>query len=330
MLDINVGIIGTGKYIPDKIINNYDLEKMVDTTDEWITRRTGIKERHLIEDGVPSYKMGVIAAKRAISDAGITPEDVDLIIATTEAPDYLSPSMACLIQGEINAKNAAAFDVNAACTGFVYAMTIAQQFIQTGYYKHILIVSNEALSRIVDWKNRNTCILFGDAAGAVVLGKVHKEYGIKESYISSFGDQGHNITIPCCYISEEEKKKRREGMEHTVWQDGSEVFTFAVRAMTDATNLVLNKAGISIEDVDMVVPHQANLRIINGAAKRLGLNDEQLCVILQDTGNISSASIPVALDISAKNGKLKKGDVLVFVAFGGGLTCGSLCLSWGK
>lgn len=330
MHDFSVGVIGTGRYIPEKILTNYDLEETVDTTDEWITRRTGMKVRHLLEEGVPSYTMGIEAAKLAISDAGITSADVDLIITTTEAPDFLTPSMSCMIQKGTNASKAAAFDLNAACTGFVYAMTVAQQFIQTGYYRYVLIVSNEALSRVVDWKNRNTCVLFGDAAGAVVLGKVNKQYGIKESYIASFGDLGHNITIPCCYITEEEKGKRREGMERTVWQDGSEVFTFAVRAMTDATKHILDKMGISIDDVDMVIPHQANLRIISGASKRLGLSEEQVCVILQDTGNISSASIPVALDMASKSGRLKNGDLLILVAFGGGLTCGSLCFLWGK
>jgi 3-oxoacyl-[acyl-carrier-protein] synthase-3 len=330
MHDFNAGIIGTGHYLPEKIITNFDLEKLMDTTDEWITRRTGMKERHILEEGIPSYTMGVEAAKHAIDDAGITPEDIDLIITTTEAPDFLSPSMSCMIQRDINATKAAAFDLNAACTGFVYAITVAEQFIKTGYYRYILIVSNESLSRMVDWQNRNTCVLFGDAAGAVVLGRVRKDYGIKGSYIASFGDLCHNITIPCCYISKEEKDKRREGMERTLWQDGSEVFTFAVRSMTDATKLILEKTGISVEEVDMVIPHQANLRILKGAAKRLDLSDEQVCVILHKTGNISSASIPVALDMVSKSGKLKDGSILIFVAFGGGLTCGSLCLAWGK
>lgn len=330
MHDFSAGIIGTGIYIPEKTITNHDLEKMVETSDEWIIKRTGIKKRHILEDGLPSYMMGVRAAEMAISDAGITPEDIDLIITTTEAPDYLSPSMSCLIQKDIRAKNAATFDLNAACTGFVYAMIVAQQFIETGYYKHVLIVSNEGLSRVVDWKNRNTCVLFGDAAGAVVLGRVDRQYGIKESYLASFGDMGHNLTIPCCYISDDEKSKRNENMERTIWQDGSEVFTFAVRVMAEATRKILDKAGISIEDVDYLIPHQANLRIINGAAKRLSISDEKIGIILHDTGNISSASIPVVLDTFSRSGKFKNGDTLIFVAFGGGLTCGSLRFSWGK
>lgn len=330
MVDFGIGVLGTGKYLPDRILTNEDLEKMVDTSDEWIVRRTGMKKRHLLDENTPSYVMGAEAAKLAIEDAGLTPVDIDLIIVTTEAPDYLSPSMACLIQKEIKAENAAAFDVNAACTGFVYAVTIAQQFIQTGYYKHVLIVSNEGLSRIVDWKDRSTCVLFGDAAGAVVLGRVDKEYGLKESYLASFGNLGHNLTIPCCYISEEDRQKRSEGKERVVWQDGSEVFTFAVRAMADSIRTVIEKANISMEDVDLIIPHQANLRIINGAAKRLDVGEDKISVILHETGNISSASVPVALDMESKSGRLKKGDTVVLVAFGGGLTCGSILLTWGK
>lgn len=330
MHDFGVGILGTGKFLPEKILTNFDLEKMVDTTDDWIVKRTGMKVRHLLNEGVPSYTMGVEAAKLAIKDAGLTPGDIDLIITTTETPDYLTPSMSCLIQRHIHADNAAAFDLNAACTGFVYAMTVAKQFIQTGSCRHVLIVSNETLSRIVDWKNRNTCILFGDAAGAVVLGRVDPQYGILENYIASFGNLGHNLTVPCCFISDEDREKRQGGLERSLWQDGSEVFTFAVRAMTDATRKVIEAAGKTIDDVDLVIPHQANLRIIGGAAKRLNLKEEKIAVILQDTGNISSASIPVALDISAANGRLKKGDNLVMVAFGGGLTVGSCLMVWGK
>lgn len=330
MHDFGVGILGTGKYLPERILTNSDLEKMVDTSDDWIIRRTGIRTRHILNDEEPSYVMGVEAARQAIQDAGLTAADIDLIIVTTDTPDYLTPSTACLVQRHLHADKAAAFDINAACTGFIYAMTVAKQFIQTGYYRHILIVSNEGLSRVVDWKNRNTCILFGDAAGAVVVGRVDERYGIQESYLASFGELGHNLTIPCCFISDEDRGKRQNGMERCLWQDGSEVFTFAVRAMTDAVNKVLEASGKTVDEVDMVIPHQANLRIINGAAKRLDLQDEKIAVILQDTGNISSASIPVAMDTMNRNGQLKKGDNVVMVAFGGGLTSGSILMSWGR
>lgn len=330
MHDFGVGILGTGKFLPERTLTNTDIEKMVDTSDEWITKRTGIKQRHLLDDDTPAYMMGAEAARFAIDNAGITPADIDLIIVTTEAPDYLTPSMACLIQKSIGAENASAFDINAACTGFVYAMTIAQQFIISGYYRYILIVSCEGLSRVVDWKNRNTCILFGDGAGAVVLGRVNKNYGIRESYLASHGDAGGVLNIPCCFITDEDRGRRREGMERTIWQDGSEVFTFAVRIMVESTHKVLEKAGKTIRNVNHLIPHQANLRIIQGAAKRLDLEEEKISIILQNTGNISSASIPVALDIMNREGRLNTGDSIVMVAFGGGLTNGSLFYVWGR
>lgn len=328
MTDLGVGILGTGRFLPDKLLTNHDLEKMVDTTDEWIVRRTGMQVRHILDEDTPSYKMGAEASKLAIKNAGLTSADIDLIIVSTETPDYLTPSMACLIQRDIKAENAAAFDVNGACTGFIYALTIAEQFILTGYYENILVVSTEGLSRIVDWENRNSCVLFGDAAGAVVLGKVDKKHGIKESYLAAFGNLAHNITIPCCFISEEDKEKRRAGHERVFWQDGSEVFTFAIRSMVDSVKTVVKKAGMKIQDVDLIVPHQANLRIINGAAKRLGLGEEKFSIILQETGNISSASVPVALDMECEAGRINKGDTIVLVAFGGGLSCGAILMNW--
>lgn len=330
MHDFGVGILGTGRFLPGKILTNTDIEKLVDTSDEWITKRTGIKQRRLLDDDTPAYTLGAEAARFAIDNAGIAPMDIDLIIVTTETPDYLTPSTACLIQKEIGAGNASAFDINAACTGFVYAMTIAQQFIISGYYRYVLIVSCEGLSRVVDWKNRNTCILFGDGAGAVVLGRVNNNYGIRESYLASHGELGGCLTLPCCHISDEDRERRREGMERSIWQDGSEVFTFAVRIMAESTRRVLEKAGKTINDVDLLIPHQANLRIIQGAAKRLELEEEKISVILQSTGNISSASIPVALDIINREGKLNTGDSIVMVAFGGGLTNGSLFFVWGR
>ncbi len=328
MTDFGVGILGTGRFLPDRLLTNYQLEKMVDTTNEWIVRRTGMETRHIIGEDTPSYVMGAQASKLAIKNAGLTSMDIDLIIVSTETPDYLTPSMACLIQRDIEAGNAAAFDINGACTGFIYALTVAEQFILTGYYKNILVVSNEGLSRIVDWENRNSCVLFGDAAGAVVLGRVEKTHGIKESYLAAFGNLAHNITVPCCFISEEDREKRRAGHERVFWQDGSEVFTFAIRSMVDSVKTVVEKAGIKIEDVDLIVPHQANLRIINGAAKRLGLEEDKFSIILQETGNISSASVPVALDMECEQGRINKGDTVVLGAFGGGLTCGAIVMTW--
>lgn len=326
----SVGIIGTGSYLPEKVLTNNDLEKLVDTSDEWITKRTGISERRILDDNVPTYTMGVEAAKRALEDANLSPEDIDLIILSTETPDYMTPSMSCLIQGGIGAVNATAFDVNAACTGFIYALTIGQQFIANGVFKHVLVIGCEGLTRIVDWKDRNTCILFGDASGAVVLGEVEEGYGILDAFLGSNGAEGMNITIPNLYFSDLEKEKRINGKLNSIWMDGKEVFKFAVKAMSSATMHVLDNLNMNIEELDFIFPHQANTRIIDGAIKKLGITDEKIHYVINKYGNISSASIPVAMDEAKKEGKLKKGDKMVLVAFGGGLTWGSMAVKWCK
>jgi 3-oxoacyl-[acyl-carrier-protein] synthase-3 len=327
----SVGILGVGNYVPKKILSNADLEKMVDTSDEWITKRTGISERRILEDEKPIYSMGVEAAKQALADAGLEAGDIDLVLVSTSTPDYFTPSTSCLIQREIGAVNAAAFDMVAACSGFVYGMTVAKQFIETGYYKHVLLVSNEAMSRLVEWKDRNTCVLFGDGAGAVVLGKVQDGYGILSTYIGADGGTGEKITIPCLYVPEEDLK-RRESFDNnmTLWQDGQEVFKFAVKIMPYASEMVLNQAGMSLEDVKYIIPHQANIRIMESAAKRLGVAFEKVYTTIRKFGNMSSASIPVAIADAYKKKCLNKGDNLLLVGFGGGLTWGSALIKWSK
>lgn len=325
-----VGVLGTGSCLPEKVLTNFDLEKMVDTSDEWIIKRTGISERRIQEKGEPTYKLGIVAAKNALENSGISAEDLDLIIVTTETPDYLTPSMACIIQREIGAFNAAAFDLNAACSGFVYGMTVAQQFIKSGYYKYVLLVGCEGLSKITDWEDRNTCVLLADGSGAAVLGSVEKGYGILSTYLGSDGTLGQNITIPCCYISEDDKEKRIHENKRVIWMDGGEVFKFAVKIMEQATNKALEKCGLDIEQIKLIVPHQANIRIIEGAAKRLGISLDKVFVNLEKYGNISSASIPVGLDEAYKNKLLKKGDYFLLVGFGGGLTWGASVVRWWK
>jgi len=326
----NVGILGLGSYVPQKVLTNFDLEKMVDTSDEWITKRTGISERRILDLDKPTYEMGVIAAKSAIEDAGISAEDIDLIIVTTVTPDYLTPSMSCIIQKHIGASKAAAFDLNAACSGMVYALATAKQFIATGYYKYILIVACEALSKAIDWKDRNTCILFGDGAGAVVLGEVEEGYGIASTYIGADGALGHNITIPCFYMNEGDIEIRSGENKRTLWMDGSEVFKFAVRVMTHATEEVLKSANVSIDNIKLLVPHQANIRIIDGAAKKLGIPTERVFTNVHKYGNMSSSTIPIALHEAVKSGQISKGDYIVLVGFGGGLTWASALIKWSK
>ncbi|NSW91062.1 MAG: ketoacyl-ACP synthase III [Firmicutes bacterium] len=324
------GILGTGKSIPEKVLTNFDLEKMVDTSDEWITKRTGISERRILDKDKPLHQLGIEASKEALEDSGIKPEELDLIIVATDTPDYLSPSMSCLIQRGISAINAAAFDLNAACTGFVYSLAVADQFIRTGYYKYILIVCCEGLSRVVDWKDRSTCVLFGDASGAVVVGPTDKGSGILNTYIGADGNLGHNITIPCCYISEEDAAKRPRENKMTIWMDGSEVFKFAVRIMAQATEKVVEDSGLSINDIKLIIPHQANIRIIDGALKRLGIAEDKIYANVHKYGNTSSASIPVALNEAVREGRISRGDNIVLVGFGGGLTWASALIKWVK
>lgn len=326
----NAGILGTGSCLPEKILTNADLERVVETSDEWIIKRTGIRERHIIDANVPLAALAAEASRKALEDAGITALDIDLIIAATITPDYLTPSLSCCVQKEIEAANASAFDINAACSGFVYALNVAQQFIENGVHEHILVVSAEALSRVTDYNDRKTCVLFGDGAGAVVVGRVESGMGILSITTGAMGELGHNLTLPCFFINDADKENRNEGMKQVVWMDGSEVFTFASRIMSEATLKVIEGAQLTIEDVDHIFPHQANARIIQNAVKRLKYPIEKVYSNLEFTGNISSASIPVCLDEASKANLLKKGDRIVLVAFGGGLTYGAALLTWSK
>lgn len=327
---MGVGILGLGSCLPEKVLTNADLEKMVETSDEWITKRTGISERRILEKDTPAYVLGIEAAKKAIEDSGICAEDIDLIIATTCSPDYLTPSTSCLIQKGIGASKASAFDLNAACSGFIYGITIAQQFIKTGYYKYVLVVSCEGMSKLTDWKDRNTCVLFGDAAGAAVLGPTEEGYGILSTHIGADGNLGEVITIPCCSINEKDLLVRVNDEKRVIWMNGGEVLKFAVRVMVHATERVLTDANLTVEDVKMIIPHQANMRIIDGAAKRLGIPNEKVFANIHKYGNTSSATVPVALEEALKANAFSKGDYIVLVGFGGGLTWASALLKWNK
>lgn len=326
----NAGIIGLGSFLPEKVLTNADLEKMVQTSDEWIVQRTGMSKRRIIDDNMPAYMMGVEASKKAIENAGLSSEDIDLVLTTTFAPDYYSPATACNIQKEIGAKRAAAFDINAACTGFVYGMVVAEQFIKTGFYKNILLVSCEANSRVVDWEDRNTCILFGDGAGAAVLTGVDSEFGLKTSAIYSDGEGGDVITVPSTYLKGEGRRVTEGENARVINLDGSEVMKFAVRSLVSSVNVVLDNEGLTVGDIDCLIPHQANIRIIEGAIKRLKINEDKVFKNIGKYGNMSSASIPVALNEAVEEGKIKHGDNVVLVGFGGGLTWGANLIKWGK
>jgi 3-oxoacyl-[acyl-carrier-protein] synthase-3 len=324
----SVGILGTGSYLPEKVLTNADLEKMVDTNDEWIVSRTGIRERRIAAPEEASSDLSVKAAEKALKKAGIRAEELDMIIVTTVTPDMNFPATACLVQDRLGAKKAATFDLSAACTGFIYGISTGAQFIATGVYKYVLVIGVECLSRIVDWTDRNTCVLFGDGAGAAVLGPVEEGYGFLSFELGGDGSGGNLLNLPAGGSRLPASEKTIQERLHYVHMSGREVFKFAVRVMGNATEEALAKAGLSKEDIDFLVPHQANIRIIDSAVKRLGLTEDKVVVNLDRYGNMSSASIPVALDEAVERGQIKKGDTMVLCGFGGGLTWGATVLKW--
>ncbi len=324
----SVGILGTGSYLPEKVLTNFDFEKMVDTSNEWIVSRTGIETRHVAHEEQATSDLSAEAAKRAMEAAGITAEDLDLIIVGTITPDHAFPSTACLVQDLIGAKNAAAFDLSAACSGFLYGVNVAKQFIATGAYNNVLVIGAETMSRILDYKDRNTCVLFGDGAGAVVLGPVEDGKGILAMELGADGTGGKFLLQPAGGSRKPATIQSVEERLHYVRMEGSEVFKFAVRAMGGSSARAVDQAGLTLDDISFLVPHQANLRIISAAAKRLKLPLDKVQVNLNRFGNMSAASIPVALDEAVRNGKINEGDNIVLVGFGGGLTWGSCVINW--
>ncbi len=318
-------ISGMGYYVPEKVYDNEYMESIVETNDEWITQRTGISRRHICEDNQFTTDIATEAAKNAMKDRGISAEELDLIILATVTPDCFTPSCACIVQKNIGAVNAAAFDINAACSGFVTALTIGKQFIETGMYKKILVIGADALSKATDYKDRGTCILFGDAAGAVIL-EVSEEKGVLTTEIGANGMDGDKLTSLAYRDDPEEIEKRVSKNPHTIWMAGAEVMKFAVKIMEKAARKVVEDAGLTFENIDLIVPHQANKRIIDGAVKRMGITQDKVFVNLERYGNTSSASIPVALCQAVEEGAAKKGDKVVIVGFGGGLTWGAALL----
>lgn len=322
------GIIGTGAYLPETVLTNHDLEKMVDTTDEWIVSRTGIRERRIASSEQASSDLALPAAERALKAAGIRGADLDLIIVATVTPDMAFPSTACLLQDQLQASKAAAFDLSAACSGFLYGLASAAQFIQTGVYRYVLVVGVECLSKITDWTDRNTCVLFGDGAGAAVLGPVGSDEGFKAFDLGADGSGGELLNLKGGGSRHPMAPEMLdEGLQY-LYMNGREVFKFAVRVMTTATDRVVEKAGWHKDDIDFLVPHQANIRIIEPARNRLKLPEDRVVVNVDRYGNMSSASIPVALDEAVREGRIHKGNRLILVGFGGGLTWGAAALTW--
>jgi 3-oxoacyl-[acyl-carrier-protein] synthase-3 len=315
-------IIGTGSYVPENVITNFDLEKMVDTTNEWILRRTGMVERRVADQNTASSDLGIEASRKALKDAGVDPLDVELIIVATITPDMLFPATACYIQGGLEAKKAAAFDLSAACSGFSYALAVADSIIKSGIYKTVLVVAAETLSKIVDWTDRRTCVLFGDAAGAAVLQATEEKRGILYSYLGSDGTYADPwlLGLPAGGSRYPVSHETIDKKMHYLQMSGQEVFKLGVTIMPDAALEALKGAQLSIEDVDLFIPHQANVRIIEAVGKRLGLPEDKIYINVHKYGNTSSATTIVALDEAIKEGRVSKGDIILLVSFGSGMT----------
>jgi 3-oxoacyl-[acyl-carrier-protein] synthase-3 len=326
---VNVRISGTGSALPEKILTNADIERLVDTSDEWITTRTGIKERRIAVDGEYTSTFAAEAARRAMTMAGVHPEEIDLIIIGTVTPDFPFPSTACIVQDLLGATNATAFDLSAACCGFLYGMSVAEKYLRSGAARKILVIGAEVLSRIVDWQDRNTCVLFGDGAGAVVLEASEGDHSLLSTHTFSNGTFWNLLYQPASG-SRNPASESRTIDERLIYlrMEGNEVFKHAVRSMEEAAIKALDMNGLTPADISLMIPHQANRRIIDATAKRLGLGPEKLFTNLHRYGNTSSASIPIALDEAHRHGSIKPDSTLLLVAFGGGLTSASALVHW--
>ena len=322
-----VGIIGVGEYLPEKILTNADLEKMVDTSDEWITTRTGIKERHLAAAGQAASDLAFKAAEIALKNAKLKPEDLDLIVVATITGDMPFPSVDSILQNQLGAKKAACFDISAACAGFVYGLSVAQQFIACGTYKNALVIGVEVLSSITDWQDRNTCVLFGDGAGATVLSEV-KKGGIISTYLGCDGSKVGILNLPAGGSRNPATTETVRNRQHFLKMQGNELFKIAVNTMTRAAETVLEQAGMTFADVDLIIPHQANARIIMAVAKKLGIPENRVYLNIERCGNMSSASTVTALCEAVQEGKVKKGDIILLDAFGAGLVWGACVIEW--
>ncbi|MDF7801523.1 ketoacyl-ACP synthase III [Pontiellaceae bacterium B1224] len=324
-----VSIIGTGSYVPEKVLTNKDLESIVDTTDEWIYSRTGMRERHIAAEDQAASDLGTEAAKKAIADAGISAEELDLIIVATLSPDMFFPSTACFVQEKIGAKNAYCYDLGAACSGFLYAMDTARAQIACGAVKTVLVIGSEKMSTFLDWEDRSTCILFGDGAGAAVLQAGGEGRGVMQSVMGSDGSLAHLLSTPGGGSRNPISHEIIDQKQHFLKMEGRDVFKHAVTRMTESVVQTLERNGLSADDVNCFIPHQANIRIIDAISKRLGVADRMFSNV-EKYANTSSAALAIALDEAVKSGAVKKGDLVVLTVFGGGFTWGANVLEWGK
>jgi len=326
MTSKNAGIIGMGHSYPEGILTNADLEKIVETSDEWITTRTGIKQRHKAADHEYTSQFGTAAAKKAIERAGLKPDDIELIVCATTTPDQIMPSTGALIQAQLGATNAAGMDVFAACSGFLYGLTMVESMIRTEQIKYALVIGAEVLTKYVDYTDRSTCVIFGDGAGAAVLGPVNSGRGILATKIKSDGRYEEQLYAPGGGTKLGTSYKTIDDRMHYFKMKGNELFKVAVRSMADISAEMIEKAGVSVEDIDLVIPHQANQRITDAVASRLGVCEEKVYSNIAEHGNTSSASIPIAIDECIESGRIKEGSLVLLTAFGGGVTWGGTVL----
>jgi 3-oxoacyl-[acyl-carrier-protein] synthase-3 len=328
MVNVHAGILGTGHSYPEGILTNADLEKMVDTTDEWITTRTGIKQRRKASPGECTSLFAVRAARQAIEGARLDPTDIDLLLCATVTPDQILPSTGCIIQAELGAHKAAAMDVVAACSGFLYGLSLADSMIRTGQSRYALVIGAEILTQYVDYTDRQTCVLFGDGAGAAVLGPVEPERGILSARIRSDGRYEEQLFSPGGGTRRPPTAETLAAGDHFFKMRGNELFKVAVRSMTDISREVLEEAGLTADDVDLFIPHQANQRITDAVASKLNVDSDRVYSNIAMHGNTSSASIPIALDECVESGKVREGTVVLLASFGGGATWGAVAIKW--
>ncbi|MDD3146273.1 MAG: ketoacyl-ACP synthase III [Candidatus Riflebacteria bacterium] len=323
-------ISGTGISLPQKVVTNFDLEKMVDTTDEWIFTRTGIKERRMLSEGETMLDLSIPACKQAIENAGLKPEDIDLIIFATFSPDYQVPSTACMLQDRLGCTRAAAFDLQAACTGFVYASSVASQFIATGVYNNILVVGGDVTTRILDFTDRNSCVLFGDGVGATVFSPGSADEGAFDVILGAIGSGAEYIMIPNGGSASRPTLETIQNREHYLKINGKEVFKFSTKIVGDMIEDLLQRNNLTLDDVALIIPHQANIRILESAAKRFNCPLDKFYFNIQRYGNTVAASIPIAMHEALQEGRIKQGDIILIVGFGGGLTYGIMPFRWGS
>ena len=322
-------ITTTAQYLPERTLSNQELEKMVDTTNEWILSRTGIENRHLVKEGEATSDMGTQIAKKLLEKSGKSPEEIDLILVATSTPDFPVVSTAALIQHKIGAINAWGYDIVAACTGFVYAMETGSKLVESGQYKCVIVIGSDTMSSIIDYTDRNTCVIFGDGGGGVILEPTENENGVLDAILHTDGSGHKYLTVPAGGSLNPASQKTIDNKMHYVYQDGKTVFKFAVKNMADVSKQILDKNKLIGSDIKLFIPHQANKRIIDAAAKRCGIKDEQVLININKYGNTTAGTIPIALNEAVESGRLVEGDLLLLAAFGGGFTWGSMLIRWG-